>query len=128
MKTETKAKYTPAPWEIDELNCPIDGEEFITIQQYQGMPICEVRGTNDMSYLEDDEMEEVNKMVIANANLISSAPELLEALEGIMSEIDNGRLVRNIDKDHEPNWAMKQRDLVLALNKAVKAIKKAKGQ
>lgn len=63
-----KIKHTPSPWEIDELFGAIDGEEFISIQ-HEGMPICEVRGTNDMSYLEDDEMEEANEMVIANANL-----------------------------------------------------------
>ena len=55
-----------------------------------------------------------------------SHTDLLQALEGVMSEIDNGRLVRNIDKDHEPNWAIRQMDLVLALNKALKAISHAK--
>jgi hypothetical protein len=76
MKTE----HTPAPWTISETFGAIDGEDDISIE-HEGFPLATVRGTNDMSCMEDDEIPETNRMVIANARLIAAAPKLLEALE-----------------------------------------------
>jgi hypothetical protein len=79
MEKTMKAEHTPGPWELDTLNCPIDGEQDITIE-HQGCPICTIRGSNDMSCIEEDELEKINEEVIANACLVSAAPEMLNAL------------------------------------------------
>jgi hypothetical protein len=45
-----------------------------------------------------------------------------EALKGIMAFIDEGVLVRNTQNDSDPNWAIHQMPLVLALSKAKSAL------
>lgn len=44
--------YIPGPWEAGTGDN--DGYESITIE-HEGFPICEVRGTDDMSCIDDDE-------------------------------------------------------------------------
>jgi len=48
---------------------------------------------------------------------------LREALGGLLSKIDDGSLVRNIDRDHEPDWAMRALRLVQAIQVAQEALK-----
>lgn len=85
MERDTnKLPHTPGPWTISELNDAIDGEEDILIE-HEGFPLCTVRGTNDMSCFDDDEqIEETNTMVIANAKLIASAPDMLLCLKNCL--------------------------------------------
>jgi len=64
----------------------------------------------------------------ANTRLISAAPDLLEALKGVMGLIASGALVRNIASDAEPDWAIRQIPLVMTLKKAESAIAKAEGR
>ncbi|HTH58264.1 MAG TPA: hypothetical protein VL728_19595 [Cyclobacteriaceae bacterium] len=75
----SKSKHTPGPWTIcfeGELN----GETEMIIEK-EGCPIASVRGTDDMSCLEDDEYASVASECKANAQLIVNAPELLDELE-----------------------------------------------
>lgn len=54
--------------------------------------------------------------------------DLLVALKGLMAMIDTGKLVRDTSRDHETGWALKQVDLVRALQTAQSAIDKAEGR
>lgn len=79
MKTE----FTPGPWIIDTINGEPDGQQD-TVIEYQGFPICRVRGTDDMSCIDVEDEEKIASECIANARLIAAAPSLLEALESVL--------------------------------------------
>ncbi len=64
---------------------------------------------------------------VANARLISAAPEMLEAFKDLMHLIDSGYLVRNTDDDAKPNFAMRQVGPMLMLKRAMDAIIAAEG-
>lgn len=64
----------------------------------------------------------------ANHRLIAAAPDLLEALKLIWSMFDDGRIVRNIANDGEPDWALKMLNFTRELQTIQKAIAKAEGQ
>lgn len=61
----------------------------------------------------------------ANVKLITAAPDLYEALKGVMGLIDSGYLVRDTSGDVEPGWAMRQIQSMLLLANAEKALAKA---
>lgn len=82
---ETITKHIPGPWTISDMHGAIDGEDDIMIE-YEGFPICTVRGTNDMLCIDEDVIEESSKEMIATAKLIAAAPELLKALIGLLPE------------------------------------------
>lgn len=63
----------------------------------------------------------------SNANLIAAAPDLLRACEFFLDALDNGVLIRNIDSDDDPGWAIKMLHFVSDLREAAWAVKKAKG-
>lgn len=81
-----KTQHTEGPWEIDdamnELNDFYEGQDIIISKQ--GCPIAKVRGTDDMCCLEDDEEQQAEIEVQANAKLIAAAPELLIACEALI--------------------------------------------
>jgi hypothetical protein len=54
--------------------------------------------------------------------------ELVSACKALLRCIDDGLLVRNIAKDHESGWAMKQIPLVQAIQSTLDAIAKAEGR
>lgn len=75
--TETKVSHTPGPWNAttnDHSNDAYYG--FKQIISENGWYICDVAGNAGLSALPTTEAE-------ANAKLIASAPELLEALKGL---------------------------------------------
>lgn len=76
QKSMSKQIHYPSPWEFEE---EPNGQDFVTIQ-HEGCAICEVRGTDDMSCVEEDEVEDVRLQCIANAKLIAAAPDMLDAL------------------------------------------------
>lgn len=84
-----EAKHTPGPWIISELNDAIDGEENILIE-HEGFPLAEVRGSNDMSCIDEDDLSTINTEVIANAKLIAAAPDLLKVVQDFMKDWETG--------------------------------------
>lgn len=54
--------------------------------------------------------------------------ELLAALKSVMSDIDNGVLVRNVSRDGEPNWSLEMLSFVRRLQECQHAIAKAEGR
>ena len=64
----------------------------------------------------------------ANARLIEAAPILLEGLKDLFRLLDEGKLVRDISNDHDPNWALNAADLVARLAKAKLAVADAEGE
>lgn len=83
---------TPTPWTISELNDAIDGEEDILIE-HEGFPILTVRGSNDMSCIEDDELESTNQMVIDNAELIVKAVNAFSETQELLKDIRRHGLI-----------------------------------
>lgn len=49
--------------------------------------------------------------------LLARVTELTEALGTMSARIADGTLVRDISRDHEPGWAMRQLPLVLLLKR-----------
>jgi hypothetical protein len=101
---EEMSKYTAGPWSVD-------GNTVYTTKSagwYRGKEIRQNAFSANIQAPEDE--------LQANARLIASAPELLEALQGLAKEINLSKL--NIKKDFS---------LINAHAAALKAIYKAKG-
>lgn len=105
--------HTPGPWTIDdtlnELNEDYDGQDIIISKE--GCPIVTVRGTDDMSCMDDDEeIERVGIEVQANAVLVASAPDMLHALKEAYAELKfhnwhnttTGMLIERTIKEAQP--------------------------
>lgn len=78
-KTEAKASHTPGPWLI-ESDYNEDGSDLIVMAE-QAYVIADTRHES-CGIVDADEC-------YANARLISAAPELLEALKGLLRRIDD---------------------------------------
>lgn len=84
-----KQNFTPGPWKVMYATSPKAGECTLavwpadTVDGYVGSPICKVSPEHLMN--ETDE---------ANARLIAAAPELLEALKGMLKWADRTVLPR----------------------------------
>lgn len=110
---ENKFDHTPGPWFISEFNgtvvyCKMNGAE---------PGICDT---------EAPEMTPVShKQAMANARLIAAAPDILVALQGLMSLIESGWLVRDTSEDGKPGFAMRQLTPMAKLQAAQRAIEKA---
>jgi hypothetical protein len=81
-----------------------------------GEYVCEVSGSA------------INSFHRADAQLIISAPELLNALRDMLAQFDAGYFVRNTDGDGCSDWAIKVLEPVRALAAAKAAIAKAEGR
>ena len=100
MKTENKVKHTPGPWSY--------GDGVITCRKEAFMPnnakriICIARcDDKEVNFLENISMGELH----ANARLIASAPELLEALKNCINALYGG---------YSPHDAIEQAKQVIA--------------
>jgi hypothetical protein len=62
-----------------------------------------------------------------DARLIAAAPDLLVSLKDIFTLMDEGVLVRNIDDDGKPDFALRMIPVVGRLKRAHDAIAKAEG-
>lgn len=102
--------YTPGPWGATE-DAPIiiHGGDLRGIAHVIGKTMGEAE----------------TKKAIANARLIAAAPQMLEALQGLIKLIDDGWLIRNTEEDHKPGFAMRQLEPYQKISNAVFAIEKA---
>lgn len=114
--TNTQSKHTPGPWKVlfDVRN---ESDDFLchAIKNNEGMIIAEAnKGAMSIAPLDGADLYGEG---VANAKLIASAPELLEALRFLASEIKLSKL--NVKKDFS---------LMNAHAGALKAISKAEGE
>ncbi len=72
-------KHTPGPWTISKIS-PLTGEQDMSVE-FDGCPVCTVRGTNDMSCIDEEDESQIKVECLANARLIAAAPELLAAVK-----------------------------------------------
>ena len=72
-------RYTPGPWVIDDANNELVAKLVDGVYEY--IADCQP-GNWSVCGLKQDEIE-------ANARLIASAPDLLEACKGVMNMLDN---------------------------------------
>lgn len=78
MKTENnQPKHTPGPWEYGKLN----NYEYFDVE-HKGTRICSLFTHMDGDTEEQEEAE-------ANAQLIASAPDMLEALQKCVKAMEN---------------------------------------
>lgn len=117
----SETRFTRGPWTIGKLvACQDEGSNCWHTFSYQRdifPPLGEAGPVAIVSH-EDP----------ADANLISAAPELYAALEKIFQCVDSGVLVRNIEGDARPDWALRALDLVATLKECETALAKARGE
>ena len=109
-------KFTPGPWEVVEDIRYEDKESQYTA----GFDICNFDGTSVVGcegISGDSEKER------ANAILIAAAPDLLEALEGVL-RISDLWLPHEVEEQHGEEMYV----LHMARNKMIAAVEKARGQ
>ena len=123
MKTET-VKHTPGPWAIAKGQGPYSERP----ENYQPWDVLAVDDDNEhlrICTLADD----FTRTGEANARLIASGPELLEALKSLIQLITDGKLVRDISKDNQfMSFLEQSKELVTVLTNANIAITKAEGK
>ena len=73
-----EAKHTPGPWDI---TASVANDGRLIVENDLGLPVCamSLRGVQG----------DAGKMS-ANAKLIAAAPDLLEALRGLVAQVDAG--------------------------------------
>lgn len=92
----TQAKHTPGPWEVSESSHVEGAGEYKRIQQphFGGNIVGLVCVSHDLN-------SDLNASGYANAALIATAPELLEALKWAMSRINKKAPHQAIEGDGE---------------------------
>lgn len=68
-------KHTPGPWIFSEEESAIDGEEDILIE-HEGFPLATVRGTNDMSCIDEEDVPAHYTSAIAWIRILESVKEI----------------------------------------------------
>jgi hypothetical protein len=66
-----------------------------------------------------------NPSTVADAQLIAAAPELLAALKLVWQMFEDGRIVRNIANDGNPDWALRMLTFTQELQTVQLALMKA---
>lgn len=115
-------KHTPGPWTVIR-----NENDHWGMRRVDGPKMSVVGFT-----IATDVSQEQAETIEADARLIAAAPqtkierdELLEACKMFMDCLDSGVLVRNIENDAEPGFAVEMMEFVMGLNKAQAAIENA---
>lgn len=106
MSHETQPKHVDGPWFIDE---DYAGRTVIKASETD-TAICQIYDT---------------PLRNENARAIAAAPELLQALKGLLDDIDSGLLVRDVTRDGAPGWTTHMLAFVERLRRAQAAVLKA---
>lgn len=91
---EAKTQWTPGPWLLDQHSLGVVDEYYHSIWAGAGMPATDERPGADGFHI-------TGYMSAAEARLIAAAPELVEALEGLMQMRDaalRGEIVPEINE------------------------------
>lgn len=109
--------YTPGPWEI------MESANAFVVMGSNAKHVVIIPLFREYAWSKEEweglNLEEQNKVRIANACLIAAAPELLEACEALLAVID----VRMLELS-EPEWGKRKRE---AERKARAVCAKAQG-
>lgn len=82
-----KVSHTPGPWTCEETP---NGQEYTTIV-YGGFPLATVRGTDDMSCIDEEDEPQIAQECIANALVIKEAPVMLSYIKELISAVENNK-------------------------------------
>jgi hypothetical protein len=114
------AKYTPGPWEVFPYLTPhLDDDPMMVYkvnagdlqQRFDNLQL------DEGGQYDDEELDRIHEEKAANARLIASAPDLLEALEGLLANAP------------QPSKKIKESfHYLVSREAACKAIAKAKGE
>jgi len=115
-----KTKHTPGPWTIKQQGFP----NKMTLLEIASEKIDRPTIICSRNWRNQDLTDEI----IANANLIAAAPELLEACETIAQMLDSGELCRDISRDEDRDFAIRMLEFVPKLKKLSDVIAKARGE
>ena len=111
-------KYTKGPWQITHEGYDHNGNYKHQI------------GTNEVTvaytWCPCDHSPPPAAMV-ANANLIKTAPNLLKSCQAMMAYFESNFIVRNTDNDHNSDWALNSLSFVKDMVDLHKAIARATG-
>lgn len=88
-------KHYPSPWTFME---EPDGKGE-TIIEHKGCAIATVRGTDDMSCIDEEDEPNIAKECIANAKLIAAAPDLLDFAKHIVNVFPFGSTISDMAVD-----------------------------
>ena len=110
-------RHTPGPWKLRNGCTAIVATLRVTDTQSNDYIIAELVGRIPGTTIEVDYR--------ANASLMAAAPDLLDALKGIMAGFDHEDCVRNRDHDFEDDWALHAANILPILAQAQAAIVKA---
>lgn len=69
--------------------------------------------------------QEIRELSKERNELRSQNDALVEALKAIFKAMDDGLLVRDVSRDHQESWALRQLPLVRTLQQAQDALAKA---
>lgn len=111
-------KFTPGPWILE------------TVQTSSGIchkigpfPWKDGKQNHACIYADYPGTGAIEKELVANAHLIAAAPDLLEALEGVL-RISDLWLPHEVEEQHAEEMYV----LHMARNKMIAAVEKARGQ
>lgn len=113
--------HTPGPWAI-ELDMIRNGDIDVVADGLLGVAQIDCRRRPDESGRVPRET------ALANARLVSVAPDLLDSVKVILGGFEKGIFVRNTDRDGDPMWLLGLSVQIAALAKAQRAIAKAEGR
>jgi hypothetical protein len=125
MKTSTQtAKHTPTPWSINDCRANKDGDFLVQARHEGWLYIATVRNHSDIAQTPDSKEE-----AGANARLIASAPDLLEALKAVVAALTQpvqGTDLTDADRSRLAGAVQIMRgDCAFAVNTARSAIARA---
>jgi len=102
----SEEKFTKGDWVIQEGDTFVDGSNIASELREGMIPIVEVK----YAYLDDEEMTEIETEQLANAHLISAAPQMYRMLETLINRYPNSphiqdpviKLLAKARGEHEP--------------------------